>query len=92
MKHTLIRLTAATPHFVFCLLASAASAGTNISTLPPLAPNRLILDSAKLQGYATRFNADDEKLYANVPNKDAISFLDENIPLFECPDRDFERT
>lgn len=62
------------------------------STLPPLASNRLILDSAKLQGYVTQFNADDEELYANVPNKDAFSFLDENIPLFECPDQDFERT
>jgi len=52
----------------------------------------LILDSSKLQKYVAEFNADDEELYANISNKDAFSFLEKNIPLFECPDKDFERT
>ncbi|MBT8045258.1 MAG: hypothetical protein KJO79_09940, partial [Verrucomicrobiae bacterium] len=42
--------------------------------------------------YVARFNADDEELYANIPNKDALAFLEQNIPLFACPDKDFERT
>ena len=48
--------------------------------------------AGKLRQYVTRFNADDEELYANISNKDALSFLEKNIPLFECPDQDFERT
>lgn len=52
----------------------------------------LILDTTKLQKYVQQFNADDEELYANIPNKDALEFLKKNIPLFECPDKDIERT
>jgi hypothetical protein len=48
--------------------------------------------AGKLRQYVTRFNADDEELYANISNKDALSFLEKNIPLFECPDQDIERT
>jgi hypothetical protein len=51
-----------------------------------------ILGHQKLQAYVERFNADDEELYANIPNKDAYAFLRDNIPLFECPDPDVERT
>jgi hypothetical protein len=65
MKHTTIRLTGAIPLFVFYPLTTVASAETRVSTLPPLAPNRLILDSAKHQGSVTQFDADDEELHAN---------------------------
>ena len=51
-----------------------------------------VLTSAKLKSYVDRFNADDEELYSNIKNKDAFEFLEGNIPLFECPDEDFERT
>jgi hypothetical protein len=57
----------------------------------PVYPNS-ILNNAKLRDYVTRFNADDEELYANIPNEEAFDFLDRNIPLFECPDPDIERT
>jgi hypothetical protein len=50
------------------------------------------LTTAALKNYVTQFNAVDEELYANIPNKDALAFLEKNIPLFECPDKDFERT
>ena len=66
-----------------CLILCAHAAG---KTCP------LVLDSSKLQDYVTKFNAGDEELYANIPNKDAFGFLEKNIPLFECPDKDFERT
>ena len=63
---------------------------------PTLSPAREGQDPsplvAKLQQYVTQFNADDEELYANIPNKDAFGFLEKNIPLFECPDPNFERT
>ncbi|WP_199221087.1 MGH1-like glycoside hydrolase domain-containing protein [Coraliomargarita sinensis] len=51
-----------------------------------------ILSHTKLKSYVERFNADDEELYANIPNSKAYRFLQANIPLFECPDEDFERT
>ena len=51
-----------------------------------------VISPATLKAYVEQFNADDEELYANIPNEDAFAFLEENIPLFECPDQDFERT
>ena len=50
------------------------------------------INELKLQTYVERFNADDEELYSNIPNEEAYNFLKNNIPLFECPDIDFERT
>ena len=53
----------------------------------------LILTTESLEKHVKQFNTDDNELYANTyPNKDAFSFLKANIPLFECPDEDFERT
>ncbi len=51
-----------------------------------------VLTTAKLKAYVDQFNADDEELYSNIKNKDALAFLEGNIPLFECPDEDFQRT
>lgn len=48
--------------------------------------------ASKLRQYVSQFNADDEELYAHISNKDALRFLEKNIPLFECPDKDFERS
>jgi len=46
----------------------------------------------RLAQYVDAFNTADEPLYANIPNAEAMRFLSVNIPLFECPDKDFERT
>lgn len=62
-----------------------------LSTLP-LHLKGSVLDTDKLKTYVERFNADDEELYAHIPNAEAYDFLKDNIPLFECPDDDFERT
>lgn len=52
-----------------------------------------LLTTAVLYKYVERFNADDQELYVNaIPNKDAAEFLKNNIPLFECPDEEIERT
>ena len=46
-----------------------------------------------LRAYVAAFNADDEELYTNaVPNAAAADFLERNVPSFECPDADIERT
>ena len=46
-----------------------------------------------LRDYVAAFNAADEELYTNaVPNAAAADFLERNVPAFECPDADVERT
>jgi len=51
------------------------------------------MSTTKLNAYVAQFNADDNELYRNaIPNDEAAAFLEQNIPLFECPDADFERT
>jgi len=52
----------------------------------------LVLDHLDLRDYVERFNSDDEELYTHIPNADAYEFLEANIPLFDCPDENFERT
>ncbi|UCD51847.1 MAG: hypothetical protein JSW27_04270 [Phycisphaerales bacterium] len=52
-----------------------------------------VLQSDSFYHYVDQFNADDEELYAqHIPNEQAWAFLIEEIPLFECPDKDIERT
>ncbi|MGD8237014.1 MAG: trehalase family glycosidase [Armatimonadota bacterium] len=64
-----------------CLLAAGRAASDTV-----------VLQTESFKHYIDQFNADDEELYANIPNARAWEFLRANIPLFECPDRDFERT
>lgn len=46
-----------------------------------------------LQRYIEQFNADDEETVRNlIDNAHAIDWLREEIPIFECPDSDIERT
>jgi hypothetical protein len=52
-----------------------------------------VLKPESFRHYVEKFNADDEELYVqHVPNNKAWEFLKDNIPLFACPDKDFERT
>ncbi len=52
-----------------------------------------VLKPNSFKHYIDRFNGDDEELYIqHIPNAQAWSFLETNIPLFECPDTDIERT
>ncbi len=46
-----------------------------------------------LQHYVELFNRQDEELYKNeIDNAHALEWLREEIPLFECPDADLERS
>lgn len=46
----------------------------------------------KLKYYVSRFEADDEEIYPQaVTNADALEYLTDNIPLFDCPDSDLEK-
>jgi len=52
-----------------------------------------VLQADSFRHYVEQFNRDDEELYAqHIPNERAWAFLREQIPLFECPDKDIERT
>ena len=69
------------------------SAGVLLSAPAPAAPANPVLKAAVFKHHIEKFNADDDERYANaIPNAKAWEFLAANIPLFECPDVDLERT
>lgn len=79
MRHSLYILL-----FSSLLLGSSCSQPVDFSKLP---------DTSVIDQYVTLFNADDDELYKQyVPNENAAEFLKENIPLFECPDKELEKT
>ena len=52
-----------------------------------------VLGEGPVRSWVGEFNAADDELYTNaVANCDAADFLVRNMPRFECPDRDIERT
>jgi len=52
-----------------------------------------VLSTDLLRTYVNSFNAtDDELCVQHIPNSATYYFLAANIPLFECPDPDIERT
>ena len=52
-----------------------------------------IIDSGLLSGYVNDFNRLDDEIYKqSFPNSMALDFLQNNIPLFECPDKEIEKT
>ena len=51
-----------------------------------------VLDPGSFKKYIDDFNSADEELYAQYyPNDTAWDFLKNNIPFFECPDKELER-
>ncbi|MCE9610172.1 MAG: hypothetical protein K8R23_08175 [Chthoniobacter sp.] len=64
--------------------------GSFLTTAAISAP---VLTPDAFKPYIEKFNAEDTELYANAfPNARAWEFLSANIPLFQCPDEDIERT
>ena len=56
--------------------------------------NRVHIDGdAIIDAYTDSFNATDEEIYIQkFPNSQAAEFLKANIPVFECPDKELEKT
>ena len=53
-------------------------------------PNR---SAAVISSYIKEFNAADVELYAqDISNAETFDFLNENIPFFECPDKELEKS
>ncbi|MGV8134667.1 MAG: amylo-alpha-1,6-glucosidase [Mangrovibacterium sp.] len=52
-----------------------------------------ILKPESIDHYFEKFNRNDNELYKGcIPNDQSIEFLNANIPLFECPDKQIEET
>jgi alpha-L-fucosidase 2 len=57
-----------------------------------VAAEPLLLDAADCERYVREFNAEDPETVATlIPNAEAGAWIAENAPLFDCPDKDFER-
>src|SRR4051812_47219390 len=57
------------------------------------APQPYVLQSDKFQHYSETFNHEDNELYRqHISNADAWDWMQRNVPLFECPDKELELT
>lgn len=79
--------------------ASAPPSAAPSAAPPSAAPSSAqrfgggVLSDATLRSYVAAFNAADNELYKQAfPNAAAAEFLSQNVPRFECPDKDLERT
>lgn len=67
------------------LLAAASCAQTS----------GILADGGKsvIDQYVAEFNANDDEIYVQkIPNSEAADFLKSNIPAFDCPDKELEKT
>ncbi len=68
------------------LLSSTEACASEVS-------HAMLLTPTALRQYVDQFNANDDELYGNaIGNHEALAFLTQNVPRFECPDKAFERT
>ena len=85
------------------LLITGALCSPVLSFIPELKPDNIckkhnhpvnrIIGPDILEDYVRQFNQNDNELYPQtIINENALNFLKENIPLFECPDKEIERT
>ncbi len=80
--------TATSAAFHSILHSFSAEASQNVGSRGPF-----LLDYSRLRTYVNQFNSQDGEIYDHsIPNKEALAFLKGNIPLFECPDKNIERT
>lgn len=56
--------------------------------------NSLVKNASKaIDSYVSEFNREDNELYKqDIANREASDFLKKNIPFFECPDKNLEKT
>jgi predicted GH43/DUF377 family glycosyl hydrolase len=67
-----------------------AFAGSNVG-LAAEAMRPAVLDPGGFKHYVDSFNANDrETIRQHIPDARAWEFLKDNVPLFECPDKDLE--
>ncbi|MDB6078035.1 MAG: hypothetical protein JWO82_1782 [Akkermansiaceae bacterium] len=65
----------------------------DVATNPSADSAGAILRTEDFRHYIESFNATDNELYRQAfPNTAAWDFLSRNVPFFECPDKDLEKT
>jgi predicted GH43/DUF377 family glycosyl hydrolase len=82
------------------LAAHARAGGLEPRTWPApgwipagLPARSFVLRSEDFRHHVDRFNAKDrETVVQHVPNRSAWEWMDRNVPIFECPDREIEET
>lgn len=82
---------------IFILSGSSITSGYNkedsINKIELAEPTSTVLKWERFGPYIKEFNRTDEELYVQYfPNSQADEFLKENIPYFNCPDQELEKT
>ncbi|MCR5433696.1 MAG: hypothetical protein K6F20_04800, partial [Bacteroidaceae bacterium] len=71
-------------------IGMAVHEGDDLLSTEPVAA---LPDSTLIEHYVADFNSHDQETYRQTfPNDKAADFLKANIPLFQCPDKELERT
>jgi len=84
MKSLHIKVTLSAFLCISFLLNTASASDTR---------NTFVLKAESFKHYIDTFNENDEELYVqHISNEKAWEFVGANVPLFECPDKDLERT
>jgi hypothetical protein len=81
--------------FLFLTVISLPSSGQQPSDnkIEPVEKSSFVLKWAEFSSYINDFNQNDEEIYVQYfPNSQADLFLKENIPYFNCPDKELEKT
>jgi len=77
-------------------LGASASSADRSHPIEPMKADPKVLSPLSFKPYVDRFNLEDEVASRNeklsIPNDKAWSFLEQNIPLFDCPDKQLEET
>ncbi len=77
-----------TVYAVLVVLLSACSNEEAVSKL-----EKPVLEWSQFAHYVDTFNLHDDELYSQaIPNSEAKLFLESNIPYFNCPNGEFEKT
>ncbi|MEI6423243.1 MAG: hypothetical protein WCP55_13555, partial [Lentisphaerota bacterium] len=72
-------------------LSAGAAEGREDCPVQPVPPQALVLKPEAFRHYVETFNQNDDELYQQyVPNSNAWTFLEQNIPLLDCPDKEIE--
>lgn len=80
---------------VFFFLAALPIFAVACRTKAPVfeGADAIVDGAAKIHEYVTEFNSHDEELYVQeFPDSRAEYFLDKYIPVFDCPDKELEKT
>jgi len=95
MNNTNLRLAASILAVAGSTAISIPSDGKRLPILTPMKSTPAVLSPSAFKHYVDRFNDEDPAGKAEtlaIPNSEAWSFMERNIPWFDCPDKQLEET